>query len=163
MTTSVTDSLTPGRRDRDWRLRWELLLAQLLAITGPRMGERNANEINAAAQEVHQFFISAHHLKNALIEDGVISSETVEDAIDKSPTLALLADLANLDKHRRMRRPPRSGAVPVIESVSDISSDDTWRLRMVIGHKGQRHDGAAFAEQAIEAWRIQLDKWGLLT
>lgn len=39
---SVTTSLTPGRQDRDWRLRWEQLLRRLPGITKPRSGDAAA-------------------------------------------------------------------------------------------------------------------------
>jgi len=39
---SVTTSLTPGREDRDWRLRWEQLLRRLPGITKPRSGDAAA-------------------------------------------------------------------------------------------------------------------------
>ena len=162
ISTDITTGLTPGRQDRDWKLRWEQLDFRLPQVIGSRPGERGEREIHAAAQDLMEFFVSAYHLKDALIQDGVVARTAVEEAIDDSETLALLADLANLDKHTKLTKKPRSGDVPIIERVSDVSTKDEWRLRMVIRHKGSQIDGASFAQAAIDEWRSYLKKWGLV-
>jgi hypothetical protein len=58
--------------------------------------------INAANHRLQSFYIQAYHLKDALK-----SAPAIEPAIAADPALALLADLANLDKHSRLNRPPR--------------------------------------------------------
>lgn len=161
ISTSVTSSLTPSQQDRDWRLRWDHLLLRLPRVTEPRTGARGADEINAAAQDLFEFLVSAYHLKDALIEDRAVQRRRVERAISDSVTLSLLADLANLDKHRILKT-TRSGETPRIESVSDISSDDTWQLRMVISHKERELEGVQFASAVVAEWREHLRAWGLI-
>jgi hypothetical protein len=88
----------------------------------------------------------------------------VENAINASATLALLADLANLDKHRKLTNKPRSGAVPIIGSVSadGDSGSAGWHLRVPIRHGSHEIDGVAFATEIVGEWRAHLQKWGLI-
>lgn len=106
--------------------------------------------------------MSAYHLKDELIADGAVNRKNVESAINHSPTLSLLADLANLDKHRKLKSPPRSGDVPIIISVSDASDGPRWKLVVSIRHRGALVDGVAFAGQAVNDWRLHLQSWSLL-
>jgi hypothetical protein len=43
-----------------------------------------------------------------------LSEKEIEAAITAEPALALLTDLANLDKHLNLNPPPRSGDIPQI-------------------------------------------------
>lgn len=158
----VSTALRPGRQDRDWRVRWEQLEARLPNVVTPRSEARSAAAIHSATQGLLQFFISAYHLKDALIEDGAVSRRTVENAIGRSHVLALLTDLANLDKHRRLTRGTKSGDVPVLESVSDVSDGPRWRLVVTIRHQGRTIDGTTFATTAIDEWRTLLERWRLI-
>ena len=115
--------------------------------------------------------MSAYHLKDALKADGAAPETVVEAAIDASPTLVLLADLANMDKHRHLKKryhrgrlvSPRSGEVPVIEGPAAEAGDGsaTWRLIVTIRHKGQRIDALAFAHIVIDEWQRTLLALGL--
>jgi len=94
-----------------------------------------------------------------------VSEATVEAAVTNSPALALLADLANLDKHGNLNRPPRSGHVPAIKTVKGSSVDSSsggWRLDMEIEHAGHIIDGLQVANDATDAWRSVLRTWGLI-
>lgn len=158
----VSTSLRPGQQDRNWRLRWEQLESRLPGITASRSEGRSAAAIHSATQDLFEFFVSAYHLKDALIEDGAVSRAAVEKAINDSNVLTLLADLANLDKHRRLRRQARSGDVPVVESVSDSSEGPRWTLNVLIRHKEGRIDGRAFAGTVLDEWQALLKRWALL-
>lgn len=116
--------------------------------------------INAANHRLQSFYIQAYHLKDALKS----VAPAIESAISVDPALTLLADLANLDKHSRLNRPPRSGEVPMIVSVSGVKpgSEDGWKLRLEIKHKGQTLDGMDVARKAMDAWRAYLKTSGLL-
>jgi len=86
------------------------------------------------------------------------------NAITNDPRLALLADLANLDKHFKLTRPPRSGCVPVIESFSGVHSTASkgWSLSAKIKHGTVILDGVAVAKAAVAAWQEKLSLWGML-
>ncbi len=87
----------------------------------------------------------------------------VEGAISKNPTLALLADLANLDKHFVLNKPPRSGAVPrpgLLRSVTLPRGG--WQLEMPIEHNGRTLDAMELAPKIIDSWRSHLRHWGLI-
>jgi hypothetical protein len=107
----------------------------------------------------------AYHLKD-LLKDASgstgISKRAVESAVTNDASLALLADLANLNKHGQLDRPPRSGAVPAITSVEGVTVADGWQLRVTISHGGTTIDGVTLAGDATEAWRRELKAWGLL-
>lgn len=161
-TVSMSNSLRPRVQDRDWRIRWQQLERRLPDMVGRRQGPRSAEAIHAAVQEFFDFLGSAYHLKNALRYDSHISEDIVEQAITDSPVLALLADLVNLDKHRHLTRRLRSGAVPRIESVADISDNSGWKPVVAINHKGHLINGRDFAADAIHEWRVHLEGWDLL-
>ena len=160
---TITTSLRPGVQDRDWQLRWKQLQDRLPRVAGIRSEPRSADAIHSAAQDFFEFLVSAYHLKDALIQDQAVPENDVEQAITQSSTLSLLADLANLDKHRQLdvARRPRSGDTPVIEGVSDTSSGDGWELVVDIRHKDRVVNGVAFAKAVVEEWRKHFQGWGL--
>lgn len=88
----------------------------------------------------------------------------MEAAVTNEPALALLADLANLDKHGNLNRPPRSGHVPMILGASGSSStaNGGWKLELEIEDDGARLDGLEVAGEAVTAWRRVLSGWGLI-
>lgn len=159
---SLSSSLSPGVQDRDWRLKWKQLEGRLPRVTEPRAEPRSGDAIHSATQDLFEFFVSAYHLKDTLIVDEAASKQDVENAINNSPILALLADLANLDKHRRLTKPPRSGDVPMVAKVSDTSDGPGWQLVVSIRHKGAVIDGVTFANQAIDEWHRHLRSWKLI-
>lgn len=159
---SVSTALTPGRQERDWQLRWAQIQTRVVRLGKPRTEPRGAAAIHDAAQEVLDFFVFAYHFKDMLIQDGVVAKNEAERMITNAPRLALLADVANLDKHRRLTRPPRSGAVPAIK-VSDISNGETWNLVFEIQHDGTAIDGIGFANEIVTTWSTALRAWGLVT
>ena len=121
--------------------------------------------IQTANHDLHSFFVQAYHLKDSLIQDsGVtgLTAATIESAITADPHLALLADLANLDKHGKLSKPPRSGDLPTWELSGASDGGAGWRLSLKIRHKGTTHDGLTFADEAVSAWRSQLQSWGLI-
>jgi hypothetical protein len=107
--------------------------------------------IMAARAELLTFFVRSYHLKDALVAEAAalaLTRNEIEKAISGDPELALLADLANLDKHHRLDRPPRSGEVPVIE--------------LPIHRAGAVRDGLDVASSTTAAWQVKLEGWGLL-
>ena len=119
---------------------------------------------------VQAFYIQTYHLKDSLKDASAttgISPQAIEDEITNNSDLALLADLANLDKHFRLSKKPRSDDAPKIVGVRGItrtgeSSPEGWRLGVVIEHKGQRLDGRDIAKRSIAAWHDALQRWHLL-
>jgi hypothetical protein len=108
---------------RDWKRRWEVLQHELARLRTPRVGEVSGDAVHAAQQELQSFYIQAYHLKDALIADSPshgITPHAIESAITADPNLALIADLANLDKHVALNRPPRSGHVPSVASAQGL-------------------------------------------
>ncbi len=170
-TASLTTRLVPGDQKRGWKQRFHEAERELTELLAPQTSTRSAGTVNAARHSLHSFYVQTYHIKDALKVDAGstgISGSTVEAAISGDPVLALLADLANLDKHGAWnpKKTPRSGSVPVIESVGGTSSHnsqpETWRLDMVIKHAGKTLDGLQVAEEAVAAWRKLLVGWGLL-
>lgn len=162
MSESLSTALSPGVQDRDWRLRWQQLERRLPCVTDPRTEQRSTAAIHSATQDLFEFFISAYHLSDALFEDGVVTKQNVEHAMKQNETLSLLRDLANLDKHRKLKSKPWSGAVPVVEKVSGTADGPRWQLVVSIRHDGIVIDGVAFASEVIEEWRRLLLSWNLL-
>jgi hypothetical protein len=153
---------------RDWRRPWIVLQHELARLREPRTGELSGVETHAALQDLQSFFIHAYHLKDSLKAASPavgISKDEIEAAITADPDLALLADLANLDKHAVLDRPPRSGDVPVVVSLRAIragSGEGGWRLEALIKHNGKTHDGLAVAGAVVGAWNRHLAGWDLI-
>ncbi len=135
---------------------------RLPQVAGPRTDQRSGHAIHSATQDLFEFFISGYHLSDALIEDRVVSKQDCEHAMKQSKTLSLLRDLATRDKHRQLRSQPWSGDVPVVAKISDTSDGPGWQLVVAIRHKGAMVDGVAFAIQAVDEWRRQLQSWKLI-
>lgn len=122
---SISVAMRPGDQTQDWRRRWADAKEQLPRLRAPRKDKLSGSSILAARAELLSFFVRSHHIKDALCAEASplgLSRETIEEAITAAPDLALLADLANLDMHLRLDRPPRSGNVPVIEEASGVQA-----------------------------------------
>lgn len=154
--------MTPGDQTWDWRARWEQVLREFAELVAPRTDEMGAEGIRAARYRLNQFYISAFHLKDALKKQ---TTHDVEKAINATTELAILADLANSEKHDGLDpgRRTHSGHEPRIKKVSGTSLPaGGWKVVVVIEHDGKELDGIAVAESALDAWRRVLGGWGLL-
>jgi hypothetical protein len=114
--------------------------------------------VNSAQHELASLFIQTYHLKDALIKETSIRKADIEAAITASRDLALLADLANLDKHGQLDKPPRSGIVPRIGPPQGIADGviPGWRLSLPIWHGPKTLDGLDIARRAVQAWEQTL-------
>jgi hypothetical protein len=159
--------LIPGNQARDWKQRWSQIQKNLHSVSSPRTEIMSAESIYGWAQQLFSFFIYTYHLKDAL-EDVApslgLNVSDIEAAITNDPRLALLADLANLDKHVKLTKPPRSGYVPDIKQISGIDSamGKGWLLSVKIKHGTVILDGLAVAKDAVAAWQEKLSAWGIL-
>ena len=159
--------LIPGNQARDWKQRWSQAQKDLQSVLSPSTEAMSGESIHAWLQRLFSFFIHAYHLKDALKDAAPslgLNASDIEAAITNDPRLALLADLANLDKHFKLTKPPRSGCVPVIEQSSGVDSaaGNGWLLSVKIKHGTVILDGLAVAKDAIAAWQEKLSTWGIL-
>ncbi len=168
LAAEIRAAIRPVDQSRGWERRWADIEAELQRLLAPRGGVLSGKAVHEAQRELLSFYVHAYHLKDALkAEAGAlgIGKAEVEAAINAEPALALLADLANLDKHSKLTNPPRSGHVPKVGEVQGSqagSGAGGWRLEQVIEHNGQSLDGLSVAEDAVAAWGRWLTKWGLL-
>jgi len=164
----LTVGMSPKDQSRGWNRRWKDTQKGLHRLTDPRTGQLSGDAVLEARRELLTFYVHAYHIKDALkTESGSLglSQRAIEEAITTEPALALLADLANLDKHLNLSGPPRSGDVPQIGDATGFqpgSGEDGWRLRQPIKHHSQERDGLEIAEDAVAAWERLLNSWGLL-
>lgn len=159
--------LIPGNQARDWKQRWRQAQKDLQSVTSPSAETMSRESIHAWLQQLFSFFIHAYHLKDALKDAAPslgLNASDIEAAITNDPRLAFLADLANLDKHFKLTKPPRSGCVPVIEKISGVDSaaGNGWFLSVEIKHGTVVLDGLAVAKNAIAAWQEKLSAWSIL-
>jgi hypothetical protein len=164
---SIALSVSPADQERGWAQRWRDIQRDHQTLTAPRSGSVSAAAIQQARHQLHSFYIQAYHLKDALKEEAAttgVTGQAVEDVVSRDPTLALLADLANLDKHGVLNRPPRSNHVPRIVSVSGTSDTGAagWRLQLNIEHNATTIDGLTVATAAVDAWQRALVAWKLI-
>lgn len=168
-TVSVTDSvsatLTPADQDRGWERRWLEVQRVQAQLAAPRTGGMSADAVHQAVQDFMSFFGLAYHLKDALkaASPQGLQGSSVESAISNDPTLALLADLANLDKHFVLSHQPRSGDIPRLGDLRSTTTVSGWEVEMPIHHKGSVIEGTAFAKDVVKAWEVRLRGWGLIT
>ncbi len=168
---SITDNtstrLTPGNQARNWRQRWSVLQWDLQKLRAPRTDVMSADAIHSSLQQLCTFFTQAYHLKDALKADPLVRSlqePTIEDAVSGDAMLALLADLANIEKHLHLNKAPRSGSTPQFIETSGVGSSTGvgWQLSAKIAHGERVLDGLDVAEDAVAAWREKLLEWGLI-
>jgi hypothetical protein len=165
---SLSLALRPAEQMSGWQRRWADIQRDVRALSAPQTSEPSGEAVEEARHRLHSFFVQAYHLKDALKAESSthgVSGAAVEAAIGGDPYLALLADLANLDKHDRLNRPPRSGDVPVIRSTQGVregAATGGWRLEVELAHAGRQLDGLDVARRAVEAWRWHLQGWGLI-
>jgi hypothetical protein len=161
----LTASLRPTDQSRGWQRRWTELQRDLDRLHEPRTVQLSGEAIQGARQELQSFYIQAYHLKDALKLEEPSLASAVESAISSDPMLALLADLANVEKHFQLSNEPRSGDVPSIEvqGTQAGSGKGAWRLEATILHHAKRLDGLEVARAAIESWRRHLTAWDLLS
>lgn len=164
---SLGAELIPGNQARDWKQRWKLIQDDIHLILRPQTEAMSSESIHASLQRLLSFFILTYHIKDALKDAALglgLKPSDVEDAVTGDARLALLADLANLDKHMKLNRPPRSGAVPVIERVSGVDNrvGGSWQLSVQIKHGASIFDGLAVAQDAVNAWQEKLNAWRLI-
>ncbi len=163
----VWGELIPGGdHDRDWKSRWEAMQRELQLLSCPSTKVMSAKAIFAWRDRLCSFWVQAYHLKDALKDAAPalrLDPKDIENAIKNDPCLALLADLANQDKHQTLSQPPKSGCVPVIGKASgqDVTPQG-WTLKVPIEHKGSALDGLDVARAAVAAWREKLKGWGLI-
>jgi hypothetical protein len=99
-------------QERTWEMRWQIAQDQLNRLLASRSEPLSPDAVHMAHADLQAFYIQTYHLKDALraaCATTGISEQTVENEINNNPDLALLADLANLDKHYRLSKKTRSG------------------------------------------------------
>ena len=111
------------------------------------------------------WYVQAYHLKDALKGAAStlgINPQAIEKAINDDRRLALLADLANQEKHSQLDQ-QRSGYAPKIgaPSGSDVLPRG-WLLKLPVDHGSQALDGLDIARAAVTAWRETLESWRLI-
>jgi hypothetical protein len=165
VTESVSATLTPVDQDRGWQRRWLEVKRVEAQLAAPRTGGMSADAVHQAVQDFMSFFGLAYHLKDALKAAAPqgLQGSAVENAISNHPTLALLADLANLDKHFALTKRPRSGDIPRLGELRSTTTANGWRVEMPIHHKGRVIEGTAFAADVVKTWDAQLRGWRLVT
>jgi len=164
----LTVGMSPNDQSRGWNRRWRDIQKSLHRLTEPQTVQLSGEAVLEARHELLAFYIHAYHLKDALKTESAslgLSEKAIEEAITAEPALALLTDLANLDKHINLNRPPRSGDIPQIGDAAGFqagSGEGGWRLHQPIKHHGQKRDGLEIAEEAVAAWERLLAGWSLL-
>lgn len=166
VSTRCSAELIPGNQTRDWKQRWNQIQKELQSVSALRTEMMSGENVHAWVQQLFSFFIQTYHLKDALKDTAPslsLSPSTIEKAISSDPRLALLADLANLDKHFKLTKPPRSGFEPSIKQVSGVDSTtgDGWYLSVKIEHGTAILDGLTIAADAVAAWQEKLSAWGI--
>lgn len=143
--------------ERGWRGRWKQIEEAATKLAVPRGGAMGGEAIVAWQQDLLAFYVLCYHLKDALkAENPNGIARSVETAINTCPELALLADLANLSKHAKLTKPPRSGVAPTLGKLSGVSGAAGWVLSLPVVHGAQVLDGIAVAVAAVAAWRRTL-------
>jgi hypothetical protein len=163
----VSGALHPGDQRQNWERRWQDIQDEAGELLAPVIGTKSDDAIQALRRRLGLFYVNAYHLKDDLKQVSAaigITGTAIENAIDGDPDLALLADLANLIKHRRLTRRLHSGHAPRIVdwSGTDSPTGHGWRLSLTIDHNGRQLDGLDVAQRALDAWQRTLRNWHLI-
>lgn len=156
----------PGDQARGWERRWKNLKNSLQGLTQPAFGVMSGDAIHADAQRLLAFFVDAYNLKDALKAEATslgINPQAVEDAINRDPRLTLVADLANLEKHTTLSKPPRSGIAPSVAQIvgQDVRGTTGWRSVVTIRHGTANLDALEVAKDGILGWEDALGNLGI--
>jgi hypothetical protein len=119
----LTVAMSPNDQSRGWVRRCSDAQTGLRRMTDPRTMQLSGAAVLEARRELLDFYVRAYHIKDALkTESGSLglSEKAIEGAMAADPALALLTDLANLDKHLNLNRPPRSGDIPQIGDATGV-------------------------------------------
>ena len=159
--------LIPGNQARDWKQRWKQAQKDLQSVSSPSAETMSGESIHEWLQQLFSFFIHTYHLKDALKDAAPslgLNASDIEAAITNDPTLALLADFANLDKHFKFTKLPRSGCVTVIEQIFGVysASGNEWLLFVKFKDGTAIFDDLTFAKNDIDAWLDKLSSVRLL-
>jgi hypothetical protein len=160
---SVAAELEPADQSHGWRHDWRHITEEVERLGGPQPGPVDADAIHRAAMDLRHLYVAIYSFKDALkAEQAVMPIQRVEDAIDESPDLQLIADLANLVKHGTLTS-LRSGTAPeFVCRRGATGSGAGWIIKVTIQHGDHRRDGIEVARRAVESWRTVLEGWGLL-
>jgi hypothetical protein len=107
-TMRIRSSLRPGDQRQDWERRWQDIQDDGRELLIPLTGTMSSSAIQIARRWIQSFYVNAYHLKDDLRVASPaigVTAATIEAAVTNDPDLALLCDLANLVKHRRLTRP----------------------------------------------------------
>ena len=162
----IYGELVPGDQARGWERRWKNLKNSLQGLTQPVFGVMSGDAIHADAQRLLAFFVDAYNLKDALKAEATslgINPQAVEDAINRDPRLTLVADLANLEKHTTLSKPPRSGIAPSVAQIvgQDVRGTTGWRSVVTIRHGTANLDALEVAKDGILGWEDALGNLGI--
>ncbi len=159
----LTMALRPGKT-RGWQQRWQLIQDDLARQLLPRTEPLTDDSIRQAHHELQSLFVQAYNLRDALTEEAGIPLRKMKSAIANEPALALLADMANLDKHGRLKSRPWSGDVPRIVDVQGVTGSGVahWGLKVAVELKGIQRDGLEIAQSGIASWHRALSDWKLI-
>lgn len=157
VTASAKWEMTPGEQGRDWAVRLDDLERRAASVARERTAAIDRDAVVGAAAEAKALVVDLYsfkdHLKDASAVHGVPGAD-IEAHVSNTPTLSLLADLANTIKHGALNKPPRSGAAPTIRDAAAASgTDGGWRVRVPFNHRGDSHDATAFTAAAAAEWR----------
>lgn len=162
---SLSIKMTARPPEPRWEQLWNQIQTELDSLLAPNGKPLGRTSVIEARDRLRGFFVLAYHLKDLLIADGLVSKERVESRINDDQRLALLADLANLHKHGRLRR-ARSDTLLSFGEVSGVQRGDAkggWRLDLPIEIDQATYDGLTVANEAIDALRAALVEWGLIS
>ena len=104
--------------------------------------------------EVFAFFQNCYHLKDWVINSGVIAKDKVESFISQSTELSICADLCNGSKHLQLKR-TRTG-----DYSTDIAAqhytlslpEERISVRYEVISSNQKYDAFSLATECIKEW-----------
>ena len=162
----VYSTMVPGEQSRSWERRWKNVKSALQELSRPISGVMSGESIHSEAQRLLSLIVDIYNIKDALKAEATslgIRPQAVEDATNRDPRLTLIADLANLEKHATLSKPPRSGIIPSVTQIvgQDVRGTTGWRSVVTICHGMAALDALEVAKDGILGWEDALGNLGI--
>lgn len=101
---------------------------------------------------MYAFFENAFHLRDWLIDTGIVNKDTLYNFFDSKTEMRLCRDLANAHKHYSINQPSQSAPPSEVQEYSPGNGDFGSDYSLVILSEGKHHNAYELATKIMASW-----------